>query len=140
MGKRKKSFKNFNVNKNIAKVMILHRVWNGITQTQLSDNLDITFQQIQKYEKCINRLPAESLIALCKIRRWDLQLFSCNNPEIIFEEWCKTVDNTAIDSPYPRRASQIQRSWDKIDIVGEQNYYNEHSPRYKNIINEMKGV
>ena len=138
--KRKKAFNNYVINKNIAKVLVLHRVWNGITQTQLSSNLSVSFQQIQKYERCINRIPAESLIAICKVRVWDLQLFSCNNPEVIFEEWCKAVDNTAVDSPYPRRAGQIQRSWDKIDIVGEQNYYNEHSPRYKNIINEMKGV
>ena len=85
-------------------------------------------------------MAAENLIDLCKQKKWDIQLFLTDKPEAIFEEWCKQVPQYGEDTPYPQRASQIQRSWDKIDLVGKQNYYNEHSPRYKNIIKEMKGV
>jgi len=139
MGRRKKAFTNYTINKNIAKTLVLHRVWNGYTQTQLAKCINVSFQQIQKYEKCINRLAAENLIDICKQKRWDIQLFTNDKPEAIFEEWCKSVDISNIDSPYPLRADQIQRSWDKIEEVGEQNYYNEHNPRYRNIIKEMRG-
>ena len=139
MSKSKKAFTNYEINKNIAKTLVLHRVWTGYTQTALAVDLNVTFQQIQKYENCLNRISAESLIFLCKKRKWDIQLFLTDKPEAIFEEWCKRVPQYSEHTPYPRRASQIQRSWDRIDTVGKQNYYNEHSPRYKNIIKEMRG-
>ena len=114
MGRRKKAFTNYTINKNIAKTLILHRVWNGYTQTQLAKCINVSFQQKQKYERCINRLAAENLIDICKQKSWDIQLFTNDKPEAIFEEWCKSVDISKIDSPYPLRADQIQRSWDKI--------------------------
>ena len=139
MGKRVKAFNNYEINKNIAKVLVLHRVWNGFTQTQISKCLNVSFQQIQKYERCINRLAAENLIDICRQKKWDIQLFLTDKPEAIFDEWCKQIPEYTFNSPYPQRASQIQRSWDKIDKVGKQNYFNENNPRYKHIINEMKG-
>ena len=139
MGKRVKAFNNYEINKNIAKTLVLHRVWNGYTQTQLAKCINVSFQQIQKYERCINRLAAENLIDICRQKKWDIQLFLTDKPEAIFSEWCKQIPEHGFDTPYPQRASQIQRSWDKIDTVGKQNYYNEHSPRYRNIIKEMNG-
>ena len=41
MGKRVKAFNNYEINKNIAKVLVLHRVWNGYTQTQISKCLNV---------------------------------------------------------------------------------------------------
>ena len=66
MGRRKKAFTNYTINKNIAKTLVLHRVWNGYTQSQLAKCINVSFQQIQKYERCINRLAAENLIDICK--------------------------------------------------------------------------
>lgn len=34
------------------------RIINGMTQTNLADKLDITFQQVQKYESGVNRISA----------------------------------------------------------------------------------
>ena len=139
MGRRKKAFTNYEINKNIAKTLVLHRIWNGYTQTDIAKCLRVSFQQIQKYERCINRLAAENLIDICKQKKWDIQLFTNDQPEAIFEEWCKNVDVTNLESSYPLRANQIQRSWDKIEKVGKQNYYNENNPRYRNILKEMRG-
>jgi len=139
MGRRKKAFTNYEINKNIAKTLVLHRIWNGYTQTDIAKCLRVSFQQIQKYERCINRLAAENLIDICKQKKWDIQLFTNDQPEAIFEEWCKNVDVTNLESSYPLRANQIQRSWDKIEEVGKQNYYNENNPRYRNILKEMRG-
>ena len=117
----------------------MRRMILGLSQNDLGKAVDVSIQQVQKYERCINRLAAENLIDICRQKKWDIQLFLTDKPETIFEEWCKRVPQYGEDTPYPKRASQIQKSWDKIDLVGEQNYYNEHSPRYKNIIKEMKG-
>ncbi len=36
-----------------------------ISQKELASRLDVTFQQIQKYEKGLNRLPASRMLAVC---------------------------------------------------------------------------
>lgn len=43
------------------------RTANGMSQTNLGDKLEITFQQIQKYEKGTNRISASTLYELAKI-------------------------------------------------------------------------
>lgn len=45
----------------------MRRLMQGVTQTQLADELDLTFQQVQKYEKGTNRVSASRLYAICKI-------------------------------------------------------------------------
>ena len=37
----------------------------GLSQKALADRLGITFQQIQKYEKGLNRLPASRMLSIC---------------------------------------------------------------------------
>ena len=59
MSRRKKGFTNYEINKNIAKILVLHRVWDGLNQTKIAKDLNVSFQQIQKYEKCMNRISAE---------------------------------------------------------------------------------
>jgi transcriptional regulator with XRE-family HTH domain len=138
MSKRRKAFNNYQINKNIAKILILHRIWNGYTQSEISDCLNVTFQQVQKYEKCINRLAAENLIDICKQKKWDISLFTSVNPEIILEEWIKHTD--PFNKKNQLKINQINRSWDKLETVGFQNYYNEHNPRYKSLLKEIEGI
>ena len=66
MNKKDKTEHTYHIAKNIAKNLILHRVWKGFTQSQIADSIGVTFQQVQKYEKLINRISAESLIDLCQ--------------------------------------------------------------------------
>ena len=124
MSKRKKTYTNYEINKNIAKILVLHRVWDGLNQTRVAKNLNVTFQQVQKYEKCMNRISAEMLIDICKKRKWDITLFMNNKPESILDEWT-TIDYEE-NSPYPLRIDQITRKWKQIDRVGEDNYYRNH--------------
>ena len=37
-----------------------------VTQTELAKAINVTFQQIQKYEKAINRVPLDRLIGISK--------------------------------------------------------------------------
>ena len=137
MGRRKKAFTNYTINKNIAKTWVLHRVWNGYTQKNIAQCIEVTFQQIQKYERCINRLPGDHLIDICNQKGWDINLFAVNQPFAIFDEWMKTIDPYEDESPYPLRISQIIKAWEKIDNVGKLNYLSRQTnPRYKEI---MKG-
>ena len=41
--------------------MRMRRVMEGMSQTRLGEILGVTFQQIQKYEKGVNRIPASRL-------------------------------------------------------------------------------
>ena len=137
MGKCKRNAHKANINENIAKILTLHRIWNGYTQSQIAKCVEVTFQQIQKYERCINRVPGDHLIDICNQKKWDLNLFAVNQPSAIFDEWMKTIDPYEDESPYPLRISQITKAWEKIDNVGKINYLSRQTnPRYKEI---MKG-
>jgi len=137
MGKCTRTEHKSNINTNIAKTLVLHRIWNGYTQSKIAECIHVTFQQIQKYEKCINRIPADHLIDICKQKRWDISLFINDHPEIIFGEWINNVDQMTEDSPYPLRIDQINRAWEKIDNVGKINYLSrQKNPRYKQIMQE----
>ncbi len=50
----------------------------GITQKALADSSGVTFQQIQKYEKGLNRIGVSRLCSFCKILRV--------NPSYFFED------------------------------------------------------
>ena len=137
MGKCKRNAHKANINENIAKILSLHRIWNGYTQSQIAKCVEVTFQQIQKYERCINRVPGDHLIDICNQKKWDLNLFAVDQPSAIFDEWMKTIDPYEDESPYPLRISQITKAWEKIDNVGKINYLSRQTnPRYKHM---MKG-
>ena len=53
MGRRKK-FNRLPEAKQLAKQLLLHRVWSGKSQTEVADVLDVTFQQYQKIERKMN--------------------------------------------------------------------------------------
>ena len=140
MGKCKRTPHKSDINANIAKILTLHRVWNGYTQKQIAQCIEVTFQQIQKYERCINRLPGDHLIDICKQKGWDLNLFANDRPDVILDEWINNVDQLTEDSPYPLRIDQITRAWEKIDNVGKHNYLTRQTnPRYKTLIEQLEG-
>ena len=129
---------NFNIH--LGKKLRMRRLSLGLTQTKVAQAINVTFQQIQKYERCINRLPGDHLIDICNQKRWDLNLFAVTQPQAIFDEWMKTINPFEDDSPYPLRISQITRAWEKIDNVGKHNYLTRQTnPRYKTMLEQMKG-
>ena len=48
MRKKNKTDHSYVIAKNIAKTLILHRVWKGYTQQNIADAVGLTFQQIQQ--------------------------------------------------------------------------------------------
>ena len=55
----KKDTIGLDISKKIAKNLITHRLWYGHTQTDLGNEIGVSFQQYQKLEKCYNRAYAE---------------------------------------------------------------------------------
>ena len=47
----------------------------GLSQTEVANALDITFQQVQKYERGTNRVPASRLFDLSRILGVQIQYF-----------------------------------------------------------------
>ena len=63
----RKNWTNYSTNKNIAKVLILHRIWHNHSQENMAKINRTTFQQYQKVEKCHNRILPNSFLLFVKI-------------------------------------------------------------------------
>lgn len=61
----------------------------GVSQTTLADNLGITFQQVQKYEKGSNRVSASRLYEIAQILDCDLKSFFEGVEEVITKKGTK---------------------------------------------------
>jgi transcriptional regulator with XRE-family HTH domain len=48
----------------------------GMSQTQLGDALGITFQQVQKYEKGVNRVGASRLVKISEVLKTSVQFLT----------------------------------------------------------------
>jgi transcriptional regulator with XRE-family HTH domain len=51
------------------------RMQRGLTQTRLADALDLTFQQVQKYEKGANRISSGRLVRIAEILKVPIAFF-----------------------------------------------------------------
>lgn len=51
----------------IAKRVRYFRIVNGISQHDVAKSLNVSFQQVQKYEKGLNRISSGKLVALSKV-------------------------------------------------------------------------
>ena len=51
----------------VGQAIRAHRLMAGLSQTELADRLDITFQQVQKYEKGVNRVGAGRLQRIARV-------------------------------------------------------------------------
>ena len=53
----------------------LRRAENGISQAELAEQLGVSFQQVQKYEKGVNRVGAARLQQIAETLRVDMKFF-----------------------------------------------------------------
>ena len=56
----------------------------GMSQTQLGDELGITFQQVQKYEKGVNRVGASRLVRISEVLNTSVQFLT--NQAVVRED------------------------------------------------------
>ena len=64
----------------------LRRTEMGLSQTQLAERMGITFQQVQKYERGVNRISASRLFEAAKILKTSVDAFFTNMPAEIISE------------------------------------------------------
>ena len=125
MGRRKK-FNRLPEAKQLAKQLLLHRVWNGKSQSNIADVLEVSFQQYQKIERCENRLMAEQLLKICKTFDWDPAIIMLADPVATLNEWEQNKprhQKAGIDSAVNR----IHRKFYAIDVNAASRYYNERN-------------
>ena len=60
----------------------MRRLMLGMSQGALADQLGLTFQQVQKYEKGINRISASRLQQMCHILQVPVPFFFDGAPQI----------------------------------------------------------
>ena len=120
MGRRaRKNWNNLEISKKIAKQLVLHRLWNELPQRELAKDINASFQQYQKLEKCISRIFAEQLVSICNNRKWDSSVILQGNPEDTIREWIKEFNVDAL----PHKYYKIINQWEMIDKSAENNYF-----------------
>ena len=125
MGRRKK-FNRLSEAKQLAKQLLLHRIWNGKSQSDIANVLEVTFQQYQKIERCENRLMAEQLLKICKTFNWDPAIMMLADPVATLNEWEQNKprhQKAGIDSAVNR----IHKKFYAIDVNAASRYYNERN-------------
>ncbi len=102
--------KNFRVTNNnaidmhVGKRIRLRRTLLGMSQEQLGSELDITFQQVQKYERGANRVSASRL--------WDISQILDSPINYFFDDMS---ENTMRSSP-----RRVSRGAEDVDLSDEQ--------------------
>jgi transcriptional regulator with XRE-family HTH domain len=69
------SRKTDDLDRHIGLRLKMRRILCGLSQDDLSKELGITFQQVQKYEKAMNRISASRLYDIAKILKTTLEYF-----------------------------------------------------------------
>jgi transcriptional regulator with XRE-family HTH domain len=68
--------------KHVGARIRMRRLMLGMSQTALADGLDLTFQQIQKYEKGVNRVGASRVQQIAHILRVPVEFFFEGGPNV----------------------------------------------------------
>jgi transcriptional regulator with XRE-family HTH domain len=100
------------VDKYVGSRVRMRRLMLNMSQTALGDQLGLTFQQIQKYEKGTNRVSASRLQQMSHILQVPIPFF--------FEGAPQTTDRSAKDriAPFPSYVSEFLATPDGIALAG----------------------
>jgi transcriptional regulator with XRE-family HTH domain len=92
----------------------MRRLMVGMSQSKLADGLEITFQQVQKYEKGTNRVGASRLQMIAKILDIEVSFFFSEQGQSGSEltEVCEPIDTVAFIAN--REALEINKAFIRI--------------------------
>jgi len=99
------------VDKYVGSRVRMRRMMLGMSQEKLGDELRITFQQVQKYEKGTNRISASRLQAMCHILQVSVAFFFEGAPQI-----ADSVRKGA-EAPSPGYVSDFLANSDGLKLV-----------------------
>ena len=127
--KRRKNEENLILAKKLAKHLILHRLWNGLSQNKIALDLNVTHQQYQKFESCTNDILYIQVAKIFKNRGWSTEILGSNPYEVLIE-WLKRdyagkYGSVAYFRRYtqPDKYHKIINAWKLLDLKAEKNYY-----------------
>ena len=122
---RRKTFNRLPEAKQLAKQLILHRLWDGKTQDTVAKLLGVTFQQYQKLERCENRVFAEQLMLLCQEYKWDPQIIFFGDTVHTLYEWVDSQKPKVISSGVNNSSKRILHKFYVVEANGKRNYMKE---------------
>ena len=117
---RRKNFRFLMNAKQIAGQLLLHRMWNGLSQEKVAEVIGVTFQQYQKVEKCENRCMAEQLLEVCNAYDWDPRTILKADPVKTLDAWTKRRKAKC----RPNIINRPERIRQKLDKLNDQAYNN----------------
>ena len=120
--KKRHNANNLELSKMIAKHLILHRIWHGLTQNDLAFDISVTHQQYQKVEAVTNDVFFVQVLKIFKKRKWDIALFY-SDPSIVLAEWLKNDYGNLESWALPDKYHKIIDAWKLLDLKAEKNYY-----------------
>ncbi len=131
--KRRKNEENLILAKKLAKHLILHRLWNGLSQNKIALDLNVSHQQYQKFESCTNDILYIQVAKIFKNRGWSTEILG-SNPYEVLNEWIKrdytrqdeqgnTIEYSSEHIPKPDKLTKIENAWKLLDLKAEKNYY-----------------
>jgi DNA-binding XRE family transcriptional regulator len=86
--KKRHNAENLILAKLIAKHLIMHRIWNGLTQNDLAFDISVTHQQYQKVEAVTNDVFYVQVARIFKNRGWSKEVLEAD-PSIVLAEWLR---------------------------------------------------
>ena len=69
---------NYKIGQNIKRL----RKQSKLTQSNLADQIKVSYQQIQKFEHGRNRIFAHQLLELCELNNWNLNEFKASESSV----------------------------------------------------------
>jgi len=125
--KKRHNAENLILAKLIAKHLIMHRIWHGLTQNKIAvEDLQVTHQQYQKVESVTNDVFYVQVARIFKNRGWSTEILGSNPYEVLIE-WLKrdyNINNIPnYTGIYPDKYYKILDAWKLLDLKAEKNYY-----------------
>jgi len=121
--KNRHNAENLILAKMIAKHLIMHRIWNGLSQKKIAvEDLQVTHQQYQKIEAVSNDVFYVQVARIFKNRGWNKEVLEAD-PCAVLEEWLKRDYGNLESKVLPDKYHKIINAWKLLDLKAEKNYY-----------------
>ena len=121
--KKRHNAENLILAKLIAKHLIMHRIWNGLSQKKIAvEDLQVTHQQYQKVESVTNDVFYVQVARIFKNRGWSKEVLEAD-PYAVLDEWLKRDYGNLESKVLPDKYHKIINAWKLLDLKAEKNYY-----------------
>ena len=110
------------IKEKIAKFIVVNRLLADMTQSKVAKKSVRTFQQIQKYENCTNKIPSDILLFICAAFGYDMHYLLNGKPE-------ELINKLGVRDQIRCRTKFIEIEGKIRQQRNEQNYYDRLLPK-----------